>query len=710
MAAISVKRNSFLSRFKPLLSSQCFYCKFVEFGNKPQFRSDKDSVSNLGEINTSKWKKMNSRSLGITGMMVPSSLYTLLKILRSNGYEAYLVGGCVRDLLLYRTPKDFDVITTADLRQIKKHFHRCSIVGQRFPICMVRLKGTVFEVSSFKTLAKNSEAKEKFLVSRMPRGCDKSDLNLWKNSMHRDFTVNSLFFDPLSYKIYDYNNGMKDLLDLKLRTLVPAHMSFTEDCARILRGIRIAARLGLSLSKDVETAIHKQASSLLNLSTVRLMMEMDYMLSYGAAESSLGLLHRFNILEILLPFQAAYISRQNRGSGECNMMLMLFSHMDKLVSCGHPSACTLWIGVLAFHQALVYKSQHPFVVLTFGSVLYHQNWNDGLNYARKHGGGLVGFEPETSDQYKFISNEEVAEKVHELAMLVLDFIDIFVDKDRLHKTISEFLGLPCSGLVFIPKKVASGAEQLFRVLTRELETYDEGRSSFDINYELLKKGEVSETRFTLGKIILNTMGCVTDHKDSNNNNPKSTHVMPSDLQLLQPNSHNNKKQKLHFSSNINKQIIDTQKKIEDNLPAPPFVTETLPLMPSDSTPISDFKLQHNVHSPNKQKLNKKSSYLSEGFVHDIESLGNSSCPKIEDCDMEKTKEASVFRSPMQELISTMETITETEILPSQLESQQSTEGLDVDTEVRVDQSTINAQNGNKKKTRKQVLPLSSLFK
>ncbi|KAL9993314.1 putative polynucleotide adenylyltransferase [Helianthus debilis subsp. tardiflorus] len=190
MAAISVKRNSVVSRFKPLLSSQCLYHKLAEAGNKPRPRSEKDSPFQLGELNIiSQWQKMDSRSLGIT-RKVPSSPYTLIKILRSRGFEAYLVGGCVRDLLLNRTPKDFDVITTADLDQIKKQFHRCMIVGRRFPICMVHIKGSVIEVSSFKTLAKHSENKEKFLVSQMPRGCDKSDLNLWKNSMHRDFTVN----------------------------------------------------------------------------------------------------------------------------------------------------------------------------------------------------------------------------------------------------------------------------------------------------------------------------------------------------------------------------------------------------------------------------------------------------------------------------------------------------------------------------------------
>ncbi|KAI7753602.1 hypothetical protein M8C21_000663, partial [Ambrosia artemisiifolia] len=552
MAAISVKRNSFLSNFKALLSSQCLYHNFAEAGNKPRPSSKKDSGFELGEINIiSKWQKMDSRSLGIT-QKLPSSPYTLIKILRSRGFEAYLVGGCVRDLLLNRTPKDFDIITTADLNQIKKQFHRCVIVGRRFPICMVHIKGSVIEVSSFKTLAKHSENKEKFLVAQMPRGCDKLDLNLWKNSMHRDFTVNSLFFDPIIHKIYDYNNGMKDLLERKLRTLVPAHESFTEDCARILRGLRLAARLGLSFSKDIESAIHKHASSILTLSPPRIMMEMNYMLSFGAAEPSLRLLHRYRILEILLPFQAAYISRQTTGSGQHTMMLTkLFSDMDKIVSCDKPSACCLWIGLLAFHQALLNTPQHPFVVLTFGSVLYHESWEDGLKFARKCGQPLVSFDPETLDPYTFISDDEVAKKVKELARQVINSIDTLVDADTLHNTMSKFPGSSCSGLVFISKNAAHGTAQLFHVLSHKVDTYSKGRSSFEINHQLLVKGDASEARFALGKIILNTVGCgIDDHPAP----PENIHVTASDASLQKPNVK---------SSSSKKQNASTEKPIKE---------------------------------------------------------------------------------------------------------------------------------------------------
>nr|XP_043631095.1 uncharacterized protein LOC122602557 isoform X2 [Erigeron canadensis] len=765
MAAIPIKRNYFLSRFKTFLPSQHFYHNFVDVGNKPQSRKDKESVSKpgkwAGEINFSKWKKMDSRSLGITRVMVPSSPYTLLKILRSSGFESYLVGGCVRDLLLNKTPKDFDVITTADLNQIKKQFHRCIIVGRRFPICRVHIKGSVIEVSSFKTLAKHSESKEKFLISQMPRGCNQSDLNLWKNSMHRDFTVNSLFFDPINFKIYDYNNAMKDLLELKLRTLVPAHISFTEDCARILRGLRIAARLGLSLSKDIETAIYKQASSILNLSPPRIMMEMDYMLAYGAAESSLRLLHKYNILEILLPFQAAYISRHTARSGECTMMLMkLFSHMDKLVSCGQPSACSLWIGILAFHQALVNKPQHPFVVLTFASVLYHQSWEDGLKFARKTGGALVSYEPEILDPYKFISDEEVAIKVKKLAMRVMDSIEVFVDADSQQSLMSKFPAFSCSGLVFISKNAAHATAQLFHVLVHKVETYDRGRSSFEMNHELLGKGDASETRFVLGKIILNTMGCEVEHDNHNHPAlPEFSHVTPSDSRLQQPNAYNPKSEKLNPKSNSGKEqnlalkkrmeliedgyLIEQEQweedistkhvealvtpsclNTEDNDMEKPEEISASQSPTQKSINSKKQKLSENLSSSNKQNaaIQKKINYIEDERLPEqeqwkevsselhVEVLNTSSCPNVEHPAMEKSEEMSVSQSPMHELIYTLEAITENEKLPSQLEAQNSEEKLTVDAEAQVDQSTTIERSVNTKHKRKKVLPLSSLFK
>ncbi|CAH1420102.1 unnamed protein product [Lactuca virosa] len=627
MAAITVRRNVFLLPIKPLFSLQGLFHKFVELDDsKPRLlREDDYLIFKPGEINVSKWKKLDSRSLGIT-RTIPPSPFAVLQILRTRGFEAYLVGGCVRDLLLNRTPKDFDVITTAHLEQISKQFHNCEVVGKRFPVCRVYIKGSIVEVSSFDTLAKETEGKEKFLISQMPRGCDKLDLLRWKNSMHRDFTINSLFFDPFIHTIYDYNDGMKDLLELKLRTLVPAQLSFTEDSARILRGVRIAARLGLSLSKEIKSAIFKQTSSITRLGQSRTMMEINYMLSFGAAESSFSLLHKYHLLEILLPFQAAYISQQATRFDQSSMMLMkLLSHLDKLVSCDRPSGSPLWIGILAFHLALVNNPQHPFVILTFASVLYHQSWKDGLKFARKCGQPPVNFDPESLDTYdEFISDDEIATKVNQLAIMVVDSVDVLMETNCLNHAMENFPGSPspspCSGFVFISKNMGYSAQQLFHVLSHKVEAYNEGRTSFEINFDLLKKGYSLETRFALGKIILNTLGCGIGQ----------TEVNPSSLEneRFVNKKHDKKQPPLSFNFNLQQEMVTK---------SPKMITKLSSIMQDKSKGVS---------------------------TKHMKVVGISSDPKNKDLTTNK-KEIGTDKSPMEELICMVKSSIDNDELESQ---------------------------------------------
>nr|GEW68721.1 polynucleotide adenylyltransferase family protein [Tanacetum cinerariifolium] len=652
MKAITIRRNILLSPIKPLFSLQGLYHKLAEAVDaKPKPLSEDDYlVFKPGDIDVSKWKKMDARSLGINRTMVPVSPYTVMHILRIKGFEAYLVGGCVRDLLLNRTPKDFDVITTADLSQISKQFHNCEVVGRRFPVCRVYLKGSVVEVSSFDTLAKDAEGKEKFLESQMPKGCDKLDLLRWKNSMHRDFTINSLFYDPFLHKIYDYNDGMKDLLELKLRTLGPAQLSFTEDCARILRGLRIAARLGLSLSTEIKSAILKHRSSISQLGEHRIAMELNYMLSYGAAESSLYLLLKYRLLDILLPYQAAYISQQETKSGQSSTMLMkLLSHLDKLVTCDHPSASRLWVGLLGFHLALVENPQHPFIILTFACALYHQSWDDGLKFARKNSLTLVNFERETLEPSNFTSDDEVAEKVNKLAMAVMDSIDLMAEADP---------DFPNHGLVCIPQYVGNNTKQLFHVLAHKVETYRKGRSSFAINYDLLKKGDSLETRFVLGKIILNTMGCVTDiHLDSELNKFNNhAQFAPGSEHLV------NKKENAKQQPKLNLQLGSAPKKQE---------------VIAKLSNIMQKRKDQNVHTVQQDDC-------QEGISKLTQVAGISSDPTNEDPRLDKP-EIGTSETQMQELICMLETITYDKKSPSHLESQNLEARLLENTEVKVDQ-------------------------
>ncbi|XP_062102754.1 uncharacterized protein LOC133812929 [Humulus lupulus] len=505
--AIPRQRNKdFFSCLRLLITSrQQRFCHAVAQGRiKPEITS-----TQVGHMDTKKLNKVDSRTFGIHHGVIPPASLTVLRILRNGGFDAYLVGGCVRDLILKRTPKDFDVITTANLKQIRSRFHKAHIVGQRFPICMVHVRGSIIEVSSFETVAKHAAKKAELHFSQAPHGCGKKDIILWRNSLKRDFTINSLFFDPFSNTIYDFANGMADLRSLKLRTLIPADVSFKEDCARILRGLRLAARLGFSFSRDTATAIRNFSSSLLTLSKSRIMMEFNYMLSYGAAEPSLCLLQRFNLLSFFLPFHAAYLEQQASTKSDQNstMLMKLFFNMDKVASCDHPSDCRLWVGLLAFHLALVNNPQDALVVLTFASILYHGEWKEGIRFAREKSEVQVNFVPELSSSFASKSDEELVKKVSQLATLVQDSLDVLTETKSHLESVSRHPTSPCSGLVFIPKKTSKDVAELFQLLVKMKGSYEQRRKCFDIDYSLLGQGYMWETRFVLGKVILETIGC-----------------------------------------------------------------------------------------------------------------------------------------------------------------------------------------------------------
>lgn len=510
MAAYLRPKSSFF-RLKSLLQLQRLNHTLVEGGIEAELVAEvspKTMVAKdnhyAGHIDTSKWKKLDSRSLGITLSMIPDASRIVLRILQNEGHDAYLVGGCVRDLLLNRVPKDFDVITTADLREIKKQFHRAFVIGRRFPICKVLVRGSAVEVSSFGTVARDAKEKEDIQLSKIPKGYDEKDFMLWKNAMHRDFTVNSLFYDPFAHKIYDYSSGMADLTSMKLRTLVPARLSFQEDCARILRGLRIAARLQLSFAKDTEKAMHNLYTSVTNLDKARLMMEMNYMLSYGAAESSLLLLRRFNLLEVLLPFHSAYIN--NRYGAQTPPMLMkLFSNLDNIVSCDQPCDSGLWISLLAFHLALVNNPQDALVVWTLSSVLYHGKWEEGVKAARQLAEVPAYFVPEILEPCNDVSDDELVHRVANFASIVLDAVDALTDSKHLLKAMSRYPSSPCTGLVFVSKNAGKDVAQIFDVLVDNIKSLSNERHYSSIDYKLLGKGDIEETRFVLGKVIMDTM-------------------------------------------------------------------------------------------------------------------------------------------------------------------------------------------------------------
>ncbi|KAM7274257.1 hypothetical protein ACFE04_028921 [Oxalis oulophora] len=473
--------------------------------------SDKHDEVSQGASMRDKWKKLNSKDLGISTSMITKPTRVVLNGLKKKGYEVYLVGGCVRDLVLKRTPKDFDIITSAQLREVVRAFSRCEIVGRRFPICHVHIENVIVEVSSFTTHGRKFFG-DLSSESKNPVDCDEKDYIRWKNCLQRDFTINGLMFDPYAKIVYDYTGGMQDINKAKVQTVGPPSTSFQEDCgefllrilyykndARILRGIRIAARLGFRFSRETAHCIKHNSSSILRLDKQRLLMEMNYMFAYGSAEASLRLLWKFGLLDAAYFVQNGFRRRDKRS----NMLLSLFSNLDKLLAPDRPCHNSLWVGILAFHKALSYQPRNPVVVAAFSLAVHNGgNLSEAVNIAmsinKQHDSSFHELsEPCNMDA------KELRTEVEDLAVSVKGALSEMTDEYLVSKAMAEYPKAQSSDVVFIPLLLYLKACRIFEcvkgggTVTEKL-----GRK---INYESLATGQLYEVRDVFARIVFDTV-------------------------------------------------------------------------------------------------------------------------------------------------------------------------------------------------------------
>ncbi|KAK6262007.1 hypothetical protein QUC31_007823 [Theobroma cacao] len=470
--------------------------------------SDSSHRNNVSEEDSKlpQWKKLNSQDLGISTTNISKPTRKVLNGLKRKGYEVYLVGGCVRDLILKRTPKDFDVITTAELREVVRAFSQCEIVGRRFPICHVHIGDTIVEVSSFSTSGQKLGRGLNYKLGR-PAGCDEKDFIRWRNCLQRDFTINGLMFDPYARIIYDYMGGIEDIRKAKVRTVIPAGTSFQEDCARILRAIRIAARLGFRFSRETAHFIKSLSCSILRLDKSRILMEMNYMLAYGSAEASLRLLWKFGLLEILLPIQAAYFVSNGlrRRDKRSNMLLSLFSNLDRLLAPDRPCHGSLWVGILAFHKALFDKPRDPLVVAVY-SLAVHNGGDilEAVNIATR-----INKSHDTSfrelSEPRNLENQTLINEVMDLAASVKSTLCKVTDEHFVSQAMSAYPQAPFSDLVFIPLALYLKVCKVFECVREGAGKGFVAKQGSRIDYELLALGSLSELRHTFARVVFDTV-------------------------------------------------------------------------------------------------------------------------------------------------------------------------------------------------------------
>jgi len=247
----------------------------------------------------------------------PDALKVLYRLHR-HGHIAYLVGGGVRDLLLGKKPKDFDISTSAHPNEIRKIFGNCRLIGRRFRLAHIYFRGRkIIEVSTFRTISE-------FNGEDGPVTSDNTFGTPWEDAFRRDFTINALFYNIADFSVIDYVNGRQDLENGLVSCIGDPEIRFREDPIRMLRGVRFAALLDFDLDAESDRLIREMKDDIWEGAIPRILEEIIRMMGRGTAARAFGHLQELGLLSTLFPEIDQHVRME--GTGSYNDVL---SRLDK---------------------------------------------------------------------------------------------------------------------------------------------------------------------------------------------------------------------------------------------------------------------------------------------------------------------------------------------------------------------------------------------
>ncbi|CAH1906397.1 poly(A) polymerase I [Candidatus Nitrotoga sp. HW29] len=265
--------------------------------------------------------------------------------LQAAGYTAFVVGGAVRDLLLNRHPKDFDIATDATPEEVRRVFRRSRIIGRRFRLVHVLFGEETVETSTFRRKIESKEA-ETDEHGRLLRDNEFGDQE--QDAARRDFTANALFYDPSSQEIYDYHNGYADICANTLRMIGDPAVRYREDPVRMLRAVRLSAKLGMTLEAATAAPIGKMKDLLGNVPQARLLDEMLKLLLSGHALECVKKLRSMDLHHGMLPMLDVILKQP---LGEKFVMLAL-QNTDQRIRDGKSASPAFLFAALLWHDVL----------------------------------------------------------------------------------------------------------------------------------------------------------------------------------------------------------------------------------------------------------------------------------------------------------------------------------------------------------------------
>ncbi len=243
----------------------------------------------------------------LNGSLIDKDALAVIRKLKSIGAEAYIVGGAVRDLLLGHNPKDFDIATSATPRQIQKLFWNARIIGKRFRLVHLIYRDKVLEVSTF-------------------RSGDESSIygSVEQDAKRRDFSLNSLYWDPVEAEIIDFNGAMQDFKRKRIRSIIGLPASFVDDPVRMVRAVKYSVVTGFTLDRRIKGAIRKSRFELAKVPSSRITEEVFKIFNSGSSATIMEQLNAYKLLVYLLPCVSV--------SNELDSILRLLKNLDKKVA------------------------------------------------------------------------------------------------------------------------------------------------------------------------------------------------------------------------------------------------------------------------------------------------------------------------------------------------------------------------------------------
>ena len=298
----------------------------------------------------------SGKSLGLNKSLISRHAMTVLKGLKKNGYDSYLVGGCGRDLLLGLEPKDFDVATNAKPDQVRQLFRNARVIGRRFKIVHVRFGREVIEVATYRSAPANSHQDQSThrigeqgrLLADNVYGTRDTD------AMRRDLSVNALYYDPATDEILDYHDGLDDIQHGRLRVIGEASERYREDPVRMLRVVRFAAKLGFEIEPSASNAIDKNVGLLTNVPAARLFDEVLKLFHSGSAIATFEKLRQHGLFEYLFPATEHILNSEEEGYPRTFLPLAL-KNTDKRILQGKPVIPSFLYAVLLWEPFRYYK-------------------------------------------------------------------------------------------------------------------------------------------------------------------------------------------------------------------------------------------------------------------------------------------------------------------------------------------------------------------